>query len=179
MTAPEPLDPGTKRIFTVVAWASFAVIIVISAYGIVEALTTFRGAVGTEWVDVYWPFPPYFAQPVTYFSVACLALFYSGLRLWEARIAKWPAGVISFLRLLGFIVAFSAAYEVIYNFVFWGAAYSEAALTSHAAIVPDTLASDFPAPWNFVFATRIFATIFALSGYSVYFLRRLNRAVRA
>lgn len=178
MTSPEPLDPGTKEIFTIVAWVSFAVIIAVSAYGIMEALTTSGEAVGAWWVDVYWPFPPYFAQPVTYFAVACVALFYSGLRLWEERISKWPVGLISFIQLVGFIVAFSAAYEVIYNFVFWGASYSAAALTSHAATVPDTLASDYPVPWNFVFATRVFAAIFVVSGYSVYFLRRLNRTGR-
>jgi len=176
LTPPEPLDPGARRIFTIVAWLSLAVIVITSAYGIFEALTTSGEAVGAAWVDVYWPFPPYFAQPVTYFSVACVALFYSGLRLWKTRISKWPPSVISFLQVIGFIVAFSAAYEVIYNFVFWGAAYGAATLASHTTTVPDTLASDYPVPWNFVFATRVFSAIFAVSGYLVYFLRRLNRA---
>ncbi len=151
-------------------------LIVVVAYGLLEAARTPNLPVGAVWVYVYWPFPPYFAQPVTYFSVACVALFYSGLRLWEARISKWPAGLLSFLQLVGFVVAFSSAYEVIYNFVFWGATYTVAALTLHTSI-PDLLNSSYPVPWSFVFATRAFAALFVISGYSVYFLRRLNKSL--
>jgi hypothetical protein len=112
---------------------------------------------------------------VTYFSVACVALFYSGLGLWEVRIAKWPRGLISFLQLMGFIVAFSSAYEVLYNFNFWGASYVVQQLTLHV-LNPDLLSSSYPVPWSFVFATRVFAALFVISGYSVYFLRRVNRS---
>ncbi len=174
MAASQPLDPVAKRMFRVVAWASFVAIVGIGVYGIVEALATPGLAVGAVLVDVYWPFPPYFAQPITYFSVACVALFYSGMRLWEARIAKWPPGVIGFLQLLGFVVAVSSAYEVIYNFVFWGATYTVAALTLHTTI-PDLLNSNYPIPWSFVFATRIFSALFVISGYTVYYLRRVGR----
>lgn len=157
------------------AWASFITMIVLVVYGLLEAIRTPNLAIGAQWVDIYWPFPPYFAQPVTYFSVACVALFYSGLRLWEVRIAKWPGALISFLQLVGFIVAFSSAYEVLYNFNFWSATYTVAALRLHTS-TPDLLNSSYPVPWNFVFATRMFAALFVISGYSVYFLRRLNRA---
>ena len=126
-------------------------------------------------VDVYWPFPPYFAQPVTYFSVACVALFYSGLRLWEQRVSRWPRSVLSFLQVLGFVVAFSSAYEVMYNFIFWGATYTVAAINFNTSI-PDLLNSSYPVPWSFVFATRAFSALFVISGYSVYFLRQLNKS---
>ena len=175
MTTVEPLDPGTRRVFRAVAWGSFAALVFLVAYGLGEALLRPDLAVGATWVDVYWPFPPYFAQPVTYFSVACIALFYSGLRLWEVRISKWPLGVITFLQLLGFVVAFMSAYEVLYNFNFWGATYTVAALQKNVSI-PDLLNSSYPIPWSFVFATRAFSALFVISGYSVYFLRRLNRS---
>lgn len=175
MAAVESLDPGTRRVFTFVAWASFIILMVLFAYGLLEASGTSNLPVGKQWVDVYWPFPPYFAQPVTYFSVACVALFYSGLRLWEVRIAKWPRGLISFMQLAGFIVAFSSAYEVLYNFNFWGASYVVQQLTLHV-LNPDLLSSSYPVPWSFVFATRVFAALFVISGYSVYFLRRVNRS---
>ena len=173
MAAAKPLDPATKKTFTVVAWGSFLILIILVVYGVLEAVLRPGLAVGSVWVDVYWPFPPYFAQPVTYFSVACIALFYSGLRLWEVRIAKWPVGVTSFLQLVGFVVAFSSAYEVLYNFVFWGAVYTVGALTLHTTN-PDVINSLYPVAWSFVFATRAFSTLFVISGYSVYFLRRLN-----
>ncbi|MGP8124740.1 MAG: hypothetical protein ACLQEQ_02600 [Nitrososphaerales archaeon] len=175
MTAVVPLDPGTKRVFSIVAWVSFIALLILTIYGVAESLLRPDLAVGATWVDVYWPFPPYFAQPVTYFSVACIALFYSGLRLWEVRISKWPLGLITFLQLVGFIVAFSSAYEVLYNFNFWGATYTVAALQKNVSI-PDLLNSSYPIPWSFVFATRAFSALFVISGYSVYFLRRLNRS---
>lgn len=175
MAAVEALDPGTRRVFTIVAWASFITLIILFAFGFLEARGTSNLPVGAQWVDVYWPFPPYFAQPVTYFSVACVALFYSGLRLWEARVAKWPTGLISFLQLVGFVVAFSSAYEVLYNFNFWGATYTVDAIKLGKSI-PDLLNSSYPIPWSFVFATRVFSALFVISGYSVYFLRRVNRS---
>lgn len=175
MTAVEALDRGTRRVFTLVAWTSFIILVVLFVYGLLEVRGTSNLPVGRQWVDVYWPFPPYFAQPVTYFSVACVALFYSGLRLWEARISKWPRGLISFLQLLGFIVAFSSGYEVLYNFNFWGASYAVQQLTLHV-LNPDLLTSSYPIPWSFVFATRVFSALFVISGYSVYFLRRVNRS---
>src|SRR5271157_2431459 len=130
------LDPRATVVFRFVAWGSLLVITAVFVYGIVEALLNPGLAVGAVLVDVYWPFPPYFAQPVTYFSVACVALFYSGFRLSENRIAGWPRGALSILQLFGFIVAFSSAYEVMYNFMLWGASYSVAcasAIASHTA----------------------------------------------
>ena len=168
------LDPRATVVFRFVAWGSLLVITAVFVYGIVEALLNPGLAVGAVLVDVYWPFPPYFAQPVTYFSVACVALFYSGLRLLEDRIARWPRSVLSILQLFGFVVAFSSAYEVLYNFIFWGGTYVVAALTLHTTI-PDLLSSNYPVPWSFVFATRAFSALFVISGYSVYFLRRASK----
>ncbi len=114
------LEPRTRLVYTVVAWISFLTIVAVFVYGVYESYMSPGQPVGRVLVDVYWPFRPYFAQPVTYFSVACVALFYSGLRLWERRISHWPPSLLSLLQVLGFIVAFSSAYEVIYNFIFWG-----------------------------------------------------------
>jgi len=171
------LDPTATIVFRLIAWGSLLVITAVFVYGMVEALLNPGLAIGAVLVDVYWPFPPYFAQPVTYFSVACVALFYSGLRLSEGRIARWPRGILSILQLVGFIVAFSSAYEIMYNFMLWGASYSVAcasAIASHSACNPDVIFSTYPVPWNLVFATRAYSALFVISGYSVYFLRRIT-----
>ena len=169
------MDQSTRFMFSIIAWTSFLTIVVVVLYGLVESLRYYGTslAVGVVLVDVYWPFPPYFAQPVTYFSVACVALFYSGLRLWEERISKWPKWLLSFFQMFGFVVAFSSAYEVLYNFMLWGAAYAVAAQAG-GIVNPDTLFSSFPSPWSLVFATRAFSALFVISGYSVYFLRKVN-----
>ena len=171
------MESNSRTMFAIIAWTSFLTLVVVIAYGLVESIRYYGTglAVGQVLVDVYWPFTPYFAQPVTYFSVACVSLFYSGLRLWEVRISRWPGWLLSFLQMTGFVVAFSSAYEVLYNFMLWGATYSVAALTSDFPN-PDALFSNYPAPWSFVFATRAFAALFVISGYSVYFLRRLSNS---
>ncbi|MDG6985975.1 MAG: hypothetical protein JRM73_04425 [Nitrososphaerota archaeon] len=167
------MNETTERMYKLVAWTSLAIIVVVTVYGIIESLYVSGEPVGQVWVGVYFPFPPYFAQPVTYFSVACVALFYSGLRLWEERIKNWPEWLLMLLQLVGFVVAFSAAYEVMYNFMLWGAIFSLACATKPVCN-PDLLTSTYPSQWSLVFATRAFSALFVISGYSVYFLRKFS-----
>jgi hypothetical protein len=170
------MNETTERTYKLVAWASFIILVVVAVYGVAESAYVTGEPIGKAWVDVYFPFPPYFAQPVTYFSVACVALFYSGLRLWEDRISKWPGWMVSFLQLVGFIVAFSAAYEVMYNFMVWGSLFVIACEKGVASVTcnPDTLSTVYPSQWSLVFATRMFSALFVISGYSVYFLRKYS-----
>lgn len=149
-------------------------IAVVTAYGLVESLFISGEPVGEVWVNVYFPFPPYFAQPVTYFSVACVALFYSGLRLWEDTVSKWPNWLLMLLQLFGFIVAFSAAYEVMYNFMVWGALFSLACAQHQCN--PDLIPTIYPSSWSLVFATRMFSALFVISGYSVYYFRKFSNS---
>jgi hypothetical protein len=170
------MNETTERTYKLVAWASFIILVAVAVYGVAESAYVTGEPIGKAWVDVYFPFPPYFAQPVTYFSVACVALFYSGLRLWEDRISKWPGWMVSFLQLVGFIVAFSAAYEVMYNFMVWGSLFVIACEKGVASVTcnPDTLSTVYPSQWSLVFATRMFSALFVISGYSVYFLRKYS-----
>ncbi|MDG6990205.1 MAG: hypothetical protein JRM99_02155 [Nitrososphaerota archaeon] len=170
------MNGGNMLMYKLVAWASFIILVVVTVYGIAESNYVTGEPIGKVWVDVYFPFPPYFAQPVTYFSVACVALFYSGLRLWEDRISKWPGWFVAFLQLVGFIVAFSAAYEVMYNFMVWGSLFVIACQKGVASVTcnPDTLSTVYPSQWSLVFATRAFSALFVISGYSVYFLRKYS-----
>ncbi|HZW84954.1 MAG TPA: hypothetical protein VFE91_03500 [Nitrososphaerales archaeon] len=174
------MDRRTRTMYRAVAWLSFFAIVVLVLYGLNESINVSKQPVGQVWVDVYWPFPPYFAQPVTYFSVASVALFYSGLRLWEERVSKWPQWVLMFLQLFGFVVAFSSAYEVMYNFMLWGSSYSVACADAIANLQPcnpDVINSLYPTPWNLVFATRAFSALFVISGYSVYYLRKFSASL--
>lgn len=172
-----PMTDATRRMYALVAYVSLTTIVAVTVYGLVESLYGTKQPVGQVLVDVYFPFPPYFAQPVTYFSVACVALFYSGLRLWEKRVSKWPSWLLMLMQIFGFVVAFSSAYEVMFNFMLWGASYTvncANAIANHTACNPDVLTSLYPTPWSLVFATRAFSALFVISGYSVYFLRKFS-----
>ena len=170
------MDPKTRHMFRLAAYASLAVIVAVVAYGIIESMLTTGTelAIGIVLVNIEWPFP-FFAKPVSYFSVACVVLFYSGLRLWEERISKWPTTTLYFLQLVGFAVAFASAYEVMYNFMIWGAFLSVDVL--RGVINPDIVVSpSTPIPWNLDFATKAFSALFVISGYSVYFIRRVTHS---
>src|SRR5947208_17194341 len=106
-------------------------------YGIVLAVVTTGGvgAFGSTLVNVQFPLPE-FAKPISYFSIASVAFFYSELKLWEERIARLPAQVRSFLRLFGFVVAFASAYEGLYNFMLWAAFFTIQVVQS--TVIPNT-----------------------------------------
>ena len=172
------LDEKSRRMYRLVAWVSGLTALGVVVYGIVASIATSGGpaAFGTVLVAIEFPFPE-FAKPVSYFSIAAVAFFYTELKLWEERIARWPVQLRSFLRLFGFIVAFSSAYEVLYNFMLWGAFFTIQVLqTANSALInPNVPSCCFPIPWNLVFATKAFAALFVISGYSVYFLRSLDQ----
>ena len=165
----------TRQMYRVVAWTSGLTLVAVIIYGVVSTLLTTGGVlqIGETLVAIDFPFPPYFAKPISYFSVAAVAFFYSSLRLWEERITGWPPMLIAFLQLIGFVVAFASAYEVMYNFMLWGAIFSVEFLRN--VTDPSFIATPFSIPWNFVFATKAFSALFVISGYSVYFLRRLGK----
>ena len=170
-------DEKSRRMYRLVAWVSGITALAVVVYGIVSAIVTTGGvgAFGSNLVNVEFPFPE-FAKPISYFSIASVAFFYCELKLWEEKIARWPAQVRSFLRLFGFVVAFASAYEVMYNFMLWGAFFTVQVLqTANPAFInPNVPSCCFPIPWNLVFATKAFSALFAISGYSVYFLRSLD-----
>jgi hypothetical protein len=109
---------------------------------------------------------------VTYLSVACVTFFYTGLRLWQNKVAQWSQLKLATLQLAAIVLAFASAYEVLYNFMIWGSFFSIQLLAGNAN--PNFVNSPGPTPWNLVFATKMFLALFAISGYSVYFLRRVH-----
>jgi len=159
-----------------VAWVSGITIIAAIGYGLVTALLSGLSVVGTSFVNVEWPFT-FMAKPVTYLSIAMVTFFYSTLRLWQNRIARWSIFRLSAIQLFAVVVAFSSGYEVLYNFMLWGAFLSKELITSSVITIinVNAVSSPGPVPWNLVFATKIFISFFVISGYVVYFLRRIHR----
>jgi hypothetical protein len=41
--------------------------------------------------------------------------------------------------------------------------------------IANVLTSQISTPWNLVFATKMFAALFLISGYTVYFLRKVHQ----
>ena len=146
-------------------------------YGLANAAassTSTLADVGKSLVEVSFPFP-YFAQPITYLSVASVTFFYTGLRLWQNNVAQWSHLQLASLQLLAIVLAFVSGYEVLYNFMVWGSFASAQILYNTLSTSASLLASPAVTPWDVDFATKIFASFFVISGYSVYFLRKVHQ----
>lgn len=161
--------------YEVVAWVSVITMIAVLAYGAVTAVLGGLDVVGSSLVNVEFPFT-FMAKPVTYLMVASVTFVYSSMQLFQNRIARWSLFRLSALQLVAIVVAVCSAYEVLYNFMLWGAFLSNQLLSSSlsASSLVNDITSPGPVPWNLVFATKIFLALFAISGYVVYFLRRMH-----
>jgi len=169
-------DARTRLMYTVVCGASGIIILTSLAYGVATSALYASGSIpviGQNMVNVSFPLP-YFAQPVDYLSVASVIFFYTAIRLWQNKVAQWSHLELASLQLLAIVVAFASAYEVLYNFMLWGS-YFTVTVLSNVAANPVNLSSQGPTPWNLVFATKVFMSLFVISGYTVYFLRKVHQ----
>ncbi len=170
-------EEKTRLMYRIVCWASGITILATIIYGVATSAIYASGSIpdiGQSLVNIDFPLP-YFAKPATYLSIACVTFFYSGLRLWQNKVAQWSQVRLAALQLFAIVIAFASAYEVLYNFMLWGSFFSVQVLYNNLAANPNFLSSPGPTPWNLVFATKMFAALFAISGYSVYFLRKVHR----
>ncbi len=170
------IEAKTRLLYRVVCWVSGITILASITYGLLTSALFSSGGVldiGSTLVNVDFP-APFFAKPVTYLSIACITFFYTGLRLWQSRVAQWSQLRLAALQLFAIVVAFASAYEVLYNFMLWGAFFGAQLLNQQLAN-PNIVNGPGPVPWNLVFATKMFSSLFVISGYSVYFLRRIHR----
>lgn len=170
-------EEKTRMMYEVVAWASGITMVAVLVYGLITALLSGIDVVGVSLVNVDWPFT-FMAKPVTYLSVASVTFAYSSFQIWQNRIAQWTLFRLSIIELFAIVVALSSAYEVLYNFMLWGAFLTDQLLTSSLnplSIINDALTPG-PIPWNLVFATKVFFSLFVISGYAVYFLRRIHKS---
>jgi hypothetical protein len=169
-------EERTRMMYEVVAWVSGITIVAVLVYGLVTAVLNGLSVLGTSLVNVEFPFT-FMAKPVTYLSIASVTFFYSVMQLFQNRIARWSLLRLSMIELFAVVVALSSAYEILYNFMLWGAFLSNQLLTSSVAtlVAINDVASPGPVPWNLVFATKIFFSLFLISGYATYFLRKIHK----
>ncbi len=176
------------KIYRVTMYLSAVVVVFLGTYSVVAAVYYGYEAVGETLVNLpagtpfEFPGPEYFpvyAKPVTWLYVAIVTFWFTLLEVNRERMSRLPRGAISVVKLFAFVVATVAAYEVYYNFTIWGSLMTYQAITG--GVNPDILANIFPnpkTPWNLVFATKFFASIFVSSLYSLYFIFTVEREPR-
>ncbi len=172
-------EEKVKTFFRIVSLGSLALIISTIIYGLLAAAILGINVVGETLVTFEFPpisvFPLFYSKPVTWLAAAILALYFSTLELNFEKISAWPKPFRDFLRFCSFFVGAMAFYEVLFNFTLWSG------LIAHDSIIGelnvDVIKNPFPnpkAPWNIVFATKLFTIIMINALYSFYFLQRIE-----
>lgn len=181
------LDVITKRIYQVLAYGSFAVIVAVLGYAAFSIITQDPSVVGATLVNVEFPPPsisPIYMKPITYLYFASLVFMYTALELNKERIRKLPDSAISLVKLAAFVLAATFFFELAYNLVFWGGQIAYQSIIGH--LNPDAVINSFPnpkTPWNVVFASKLW-TVFLITGtYVFYYMTRVesyrtNQALR-
>lgn len=175
-------DHRVRDLYTALALISGSVILLTTIYGVGEAVREYLTSgivnVGQTLVEVDFPFP-YFAKPISYLSVATVVFAYSLIKNNEGKIAQLSDFTRASFSVFFLVVTFTSFYEVFYNFAVWNALLTAEAFAGR--INPDVLRVNYPdpkAPWNLVFATKIFFSTAVASLIAFYFLQR-NRLRRA
>ena len=129
---------------------------------------TGEGPVGEGFVDSELPPPgifPYFLKPITWLMIVVFAGWFSFIELVKGYIRLLDGNWRFFYSMVLFIIAAISFYEILYNFMYWGAI-----LSRQASVDPDSIANGFPSQLyqvNIVFATKVGVTIFACAVYAL------------
>ncbi len=157
-----------KRLPLYMLLGSIAAIVFLVAY--VAANGTGEGPVGEEFVNEELPPPgmfPYFLKPITWLMIVVFAGWFSFLELMKNQIKLLDDNWRYFYAMVLFIIVAISFYEILYNFMYWGAILSK---QPEAALDPDSVANGFPSQLyqvNIVFATKVGVTIFACAMYAL------------
>lgn len=176
-----------RAVYLTVGLVSLALVVGLMAYAGLEFFLHRSEGVGDSLVHIQskpfeFPEPEYFpiyAKPVTWLYVGMVLCWFSVLELNKPRLLKYSLFRLSLFRLIAFVVFCIAAYEVLYNFSIWSALMAYQATTGN--IIPDILVNKSPnpeTPWNLVFATKLFTALAAISAYTLWYLYRIEQAVR-
>ncbi len=171
---------ATRVLYEIAVIFSVVVIVITTSYGIVMSIFNGVEVVGQTFVDAEFPpidvFPIFYMKPVTWLSFAILLLTYSGIELFRDRVIKAPKVQRNFAKLLAFIAAALAAYEVLFNFTLWSGLI--AADSIRGILNPDVIINQFPntkIPWNINFASKMYFTLTVVATYFFIAVGRIER----
>jgi hypothetical protein len=165
--------------YKIVCLISFAIIIIVTIYGIITALMYGIKVVGETFVNLEFPPPtisPIYAKPITWFMASLIVFWFSFLELNREMILKFSKLSRQLFMLITFFIGAMALYEVLFNFTLWGSLMGASKILGE--LNPDILINPFPnpeIPWNLVFATKIYLSLTIISFYTFYFLSRLSK----
>lgn len=177
-----------RVVYLAIGLLTLALVVALLTYAGLEFFLHRSEGVGDSLVHIQnkpfeFPEPEYFpiyAKPVTWLYVGMVLCWFSVLELNRSRLLKYSVFRLSIFRMVAFLVLSISVYEVFYNFSIWSALMAYQATTGN--IIPDILVNKSPnpeTPWNLVFATKLFTALAAISAYTLWYLYRIEQAIKA
>ena len=172
----------TQTFHKIVVLISFIIIIITTVYGVTMAIFNGVEVVGQTFVNVEFPpihiFPIFYMKPITWLNLAITLMAYSFLELTKNKIRKFSNFKIQFLKMVSFLAASLAIYEVFFNFTLWSGLIASDSILGQ--LNPDVIINPFPnpeLPWNIVFATKLYLSTTIVSLYLFFFLRSVEKTL--
>ncbi len=169
-------------VYKVIFYICAAIMIVVTAYALIASLMEYinNGSVviGEVLVNTEIPFKG-FAKPVTYLMISSIVGWYCVTRLGKSKTMNLSPRNKAILKLIAIAIAVTTLYELIYNFVVWGALMTADAISGIIRI--DVLNIPYPnpkTPWSLVFATKMFLAAFIISAHAVYLISKSERSTQ-
>lgn len=116
-----------------------------------------------------------FADLAAYLSVASVLFFYTGLMLRRNKVARWSHLRLASLQLLGIGVAFASGVATMYFFMLWSSYSSAQILSSSLSLSAGELFATPSTPWGVILCANLCPAILVISGYGVFFLRKVHQ----
>lgn len=167
-----PLSRKTRPVPLYSLLVSVVMIAVISSFTIYNSLQSKSDIIGQIFVESEFPSPStsaFYLKPMTWLMIFIITGWVSFLDLVKDRFSLLGPNPRFVYMLFLFLITSLTFYEVLYNFMLWGAI-----LASHEGANPDTAVNRFPDERyqiNLVFSTKVGVTILVCGVYSLFKLR--------
>jgi hypothetical protein len=166
-----------KQLLQSFALVSFAMILIITLYGIVASILLGIDVVGQTFVDREFPpievFPYFYMKPVSWLVLAIVIFTFSMVELYRHRLLALRPLYKTLLKAGAFVVGAMSLYEVLWNFMFWSAMIA----VGRGELHPDLLINPYPnpeMPWNIDFASKLYFAAVIVCSYLFYTLTKTS-----
>lgn len=163
-----------RYLMTTLSWLSGAAAIAVLLANTLKATPPYVVGDALVSVEVY-VLPGIFMKPMTLFTFLFFLSYAFGLNSTSTRrrFVEMPSRAKSIVYISAWLFAMGSGFEIVYHIVLWSAALAVQGLQN-----PDVIVNPWPNnpyPINVVFSGKLVVLIFALSCFTIDYVRRIER----
>jgi hypothetical protein len=163
-----------QYLMTILSWLSGVSAITVLLANTLKAAPPYVVGDALVSVEVY-VLPGIYMKPMTLFCFLFFLSYAFGLNSTSTRrrFTEMPQRALSVIYVLAWLFAMGSGFEIVYHIVLWSAALAVQGLQN-----PDVIVNPWPNnpyPINVVFSGKLVVLIFALSCFTIDYIRRIER----